>query len=164
MERKKLISRIDRAHTTPEQQAAIDHHIEQGYRITNMKETLLHSVVSFTSLEEGSYAVDKALKEKIGNRAKILFGYAISSGNECPICGNYFKWVLEDQLGIKDFDHFEFTDEEMELLDFAAAHLWRIREWILSFQSVWHLSQLMAYDFLPLSILVNTDLFFASNT
>ena len=37
MERKKLISRIDRAHTTPEQQAAIDHHIEQGYRITNMK-------------------------------------------------------------------------------------------------------------------------------
>ena len=116
MERKKLISRIDRAHTTPEQQAAIDHHIEQGYRITNMKETLLHSVVSFTSLEEGSYAVDKALKEKIGNRAKILFGYAISSGNECPICGNYFKWVLEDQLGIKDFDHFEFTDEEMELL------------------------------------------------
>ena len=110
MERKKLISRINRAHTTPEQQAAIDHHIEQGYRITNMKETLLHSVVSFTSLEEGSYAVDKALKEKIGNRAKILFGYAISSGNECPICGNYFKWVLEDQLGIKDFDHFEFTD------------------------------------------------------
>ena len=79
MERKKLISRIDRAHTTPEQQAAIDHHIEQGYRITNMKETLLHSVVSFTSLEEGSYAVDKALKEKIGNRAKILFGYAISA-------------------------------------------------------------------------------------
>ena len=121
MKRKKLISRIDRAHTTPEQQAAIDHHIEQGYRITNMKETLLYSVVSFTSLEEGSYAVDKALKEKIGNRAKILFGYAISSGNECPICGNYFKWVLEDQLGIKDFDHFEFTDEEMELLDFAAA-------------------------------------------
>ena len=121
MERKKLISIIYRAHTTPEQQAAIDHHIEQGYRITNMKETLLHSVVSFTSLEEGSYAVDKALKEKIGNRAKILFGYAISSGNECPICGNYFKWVLEDQLGIKDFDHFEFTDEEMELLNFAAA-------------------------------------------
>ena len=94
MERKKLISRIDRAHTTPEQQAAIDHHIEQGYRITNMKETLLHSVVSFTSLEEGSYAVDKALKEKIGNRAKILFGYAISSGNECPSCGNYFKWAV----------------------------------------------------------------------
>lgn len=30
MERKKMISRIDRAHTTPEQQAAIDHHIEQG--------------------------------------------------------------------------------------------------------------------------------------
>ncbi len=121
MERKKLISRIDRNNTTPEQQAAIDHHLAQGYRITNMKETLLHSVVSFTSLEEGSYAVGKVLREKIGKRADILFGYAVSSGNECPICGNYFKWVLEDQLGITDFDHFEFTDEEVELLDFAAA-------------------------------------------
>ena len=121
MERKKLISRIDRNNTTPEQQAAIDHHIEQGYRITNMKETLLHSPVSFISLEESSYAVDRALTDKIGKRAKILFGYAISSGNECPICGNYFKWVIEDKLGIKDFDHFEFTDEEIELIDFAGA-------------------------------------------
>lgn len=121
MERKKLIPRIDRNNTTPEQQQAIDHHLEQGYRITNMKETLLNSVVSFTSLEEGSYAVSKKLREKIGKRADILFGYAISSGNECPICGNYFKWVLEDQLGVTDFDHFEFTDEEVELLDFAAA-------------------------------------------
>lgn len=121
MERKKVISRIDRNNTTKEQQAAIDHHIEQGYNITNMKETLLHSVVSFVSLEESSYAVDRALQEKIGKRAKILFGYAISSGNECPICGNYFKWVLESQLGVTDFDHFEFTDEEIELIDFAAA-------------------------------------------
>lgn len=121
MERKKLIARIDRNNVTPEQKQAIDHHLEQGYRITNMKETLLNNVTSFTALEEGSYAVDRELKKKIGKRASILFGYAISSGNECPICGNYFKWVLEDQLGITDFDHFEFTDEEVELLDFAAA-------------------------------------------
>ena len=121
MERKKLISRIDRNNVTPEQKAAIEHHIAQGYRITNMKETLLHNVTAFTSLEEGSYAVGKELRAKIGKRADILFGYAISSGNECPICGNYFKWVLEDQLGVKDFDHFEFTDEEIELIDFAAA-------------------------------------------
>lgn len=121
MERKKLISRIDRNNTTPEQQAAIDAHIAGGHTITNMKETLLHSVVSFVSLEESSYAVDEALREKIGKRASILFGYAISSGNECPICGNYFKWVLESQLGVTDFDHFEFTEEEIELIDFAAA-------------------------------------------
>ncbi|MCF0150274.1 MAG: hypothetical protein HUJ80_02575, partial [Firmicutes bacterium] len=121
MERKKLISRIDRTNPTPEQAAAIKHHEEQGYKITNMKETLLHSVVSFVSLEEGTYAVDKALREKIGERAGILFGYAISSGNDCPICGNYFKWVLETKLGVKDFATFEFTDEETELINFAAA-------------------------------------------
>ena len=121
MERKKLIPRIDLNNTTPEQQKAIDHHIEQGYRITNMKETLLNSVVSFESLEESTYAVDRELVKRIGSRADILFGYAVSSGNECPICGNYFKWVFEDKLGVTDFDHFEFTDEEVELLDFAAA-------------------------------------------
>lgn len=121
MERKTLISRIDRNNTTPAQQAAIDHHIEQGYKITNMKETLLHNVASFVALEEGSYAVDRELKAKIGKRASILFGYAISSGNECPICGNYFKWVIESQLGIKDFDNFELTEEEEELINFAVA-------------------------------------------
>lgn len=121
MERKKLISRIDRNNTTKEQQDAIDNHIAQGYKITNMKETLLHNPVSFISLEESSYAVDRELRAKIGKRAAILFGYAISSGNECPICGNYFKWVLESQLGITDFEHFEFTDEETDLINFAAA-------------------------------------------
>lgn len=84
----------------------------------------LRGVLEDISPLEGTpqiYAVDRAVTEKIGKRAKILFGYAISSGNECPICGNYFKWVLEDKLGITDFDHFEFTDEEVELIDFAAA-------------------------------------------
>ncbi len=121
MERKTLIPRIDRNNTTPEQQAAIDKHLAQGYKITNMKETLLNSVVSFTALEEGSYAVDRELRRHIGKRADIIFGYAISSGNECPICGNYFKWVLEDQLGITDFENFRFTDEELDLLRFAAS-------------------------------------------
>ena len=39
---------------------------------------------------------------------------------QCPICGNYAKWALA-QIGINDFEHFEFTDEEMELIEYATA-------------------------------------------
>ena len=120
MDRKSLIGRIDRNNTTPEQQAAIDEHLSHGYTITNMKETLLNSVVCFDAMEKGSYAVGAALEEKIGKRAVTLFGFTLSSDNECPICGNYFKWALSN-IGITDFEHFEFTDEEMELIDLATA-------------------------------------------
>ena len=120
MERKKVLPRIDRNNPTPEQQAAIDHHLAQGFTITNMKETLLNYVPAFVAREEGVYAMKTALKEKIGNRAVLLFAHAISNGNDCPICGNYAKWALAN-IGITDFEHFEFTDEEMELIDFAAA-------------------------------------------
>lgn len=120
MGRKKTLPRIDRNNTTKEQQAAIDHHLEQGFTITNMKEILLNSVVSFTALEEGVYSVKTALKEKIGARAVLLFAFTVSNDNECPICGNYAKWALES-IGIKDFEHFEFTDEEMELIEYGSA-------------------------------------------
>lgn len=120
MKRKKVLPRIDMNNTTPEQQAAIDHHLAQGFTITNMKETLLNSVTAFTALEEGVYSVKNALKEKIGARAVLLFAHAVSNGNDCPICGNYAKWALES-IGITDFSQVEFTDEEMELIEFAAA-------------------------------------------
>lgn len=120
MKRKNVLPRIDRNHCTPEQQAAIDHHLAQGYTITNMKEILLNSVASFVALEEGVYSLKTALKEKIGARPVLLFAHAVSNGNDCPICGNYAKWALEG-IGITDFEHLEFTDEEMELIEYATA-------------------------------------------
>lgn len=120
MKRKNVISRVTKDQSSPEVLAARAAHEAKGYRITNMKETLLHNVVAFESLEGGSYAVDEELKKHIPSRAVTFFGYAISNGNQCLICGHYFKKLVAD-LGVTDFDSFEFTDEEQDLLAFAEA-------------------------------------------
>ena len=49
----------------------------------------------------------------------MIFGYAIANGNECLICGHYFKKIIVD-MGI-DWETFEFSDEETDLLNFAEA-------------------------------------------
>ena len=120
MERKKPISRVTRDIASPEVLEAMAKHEAKGYRITNMKETLLHNVVAFEALEGGSYAVGEELTKHISKRAKTFFGYAISNGNSCLICGNYFKKLVAD-LGVEDFEHFQFTEEEQDLLAFAEA-------------------------------------------
>ena len=120
MKRKNVISRVTRDIASPEVLKAMEEHEAKGYRITNMKEILLHNVVAFQALEGGTYAVDEELAKHIPLRALKFFGYAISNGNECLICGNYFKKIVAD-MGITDFDHFQFTEEEEDLLDFAQA-------------------------------------------
>ena len=119
MVRKNVISRGTPANATPEALQAMAEHKAMGYRITNMKEILCHSAVAFRALEFGGYAVDEELAKKIGKRALQIFGYALSNANECLICGHYFKKIIVD-LGI-DWNTFEFTDEEQDLLNFAEA-------------------------------------------
>lgn len=119
MKRKKVISQVTKEQSSPEVLAARAAHEAKGYRITNMKETLLHNVVAFDKLENSSYAVSEELAKHIPQRAITIFGYAISNGNQCLICGHYFKKIVSD-LGI-DFDTFEFTEEEQELIAFAQA-------------------------------------------
>ncbi len=120
MKRKTIISRVTRENASPEVLKAMEAHEAKGYRITNMKETLLHNVTAFESLESGTYAVDEELQKHIPKRALQFFGYAVSNGNKCLICGNYFKKIVVDN-GVTDFEHFEFTDEEKDLLAFADA-------------------------------------------
>lgn len=120
MKRKNVISQVTKEQSSPEVLAARKAHEDKGYRITNMKETLLHNVTAFVSLEEGSYAVNAELKKHIAPRSVTFFEYAVSNGNQCLICGNYFKKLVAD-LGVDDFNSFAFTDEEKDLLAYAEA-------------------------------------------
>ncbi len=119
MKRKNVISRVTPSTATAEALQVMANHKARGLRITNMKEILAHSPVCFRSLEDGSYDVSDVLMEKIGRRATLILGYAIANGNECLICGNYFKKLVVD-MGIQ-WDTFEFSDEEIDLLNFAEA-------------------------------------------
>ena len=72
-----------------------DDQIAKHGRITNMKRTLLHNVPSFRAYMEW-YTLYDELKPVLGDRALSLLSYAISAGNDCLICGSFFKKILEE--------------------------------------------------------------------
>ena len=114
------ISRVTYENASDEVKQVMDGHKAKGYRITNMKETLLHSIPAFQALEDGVYGMIETVQTFLGKRATEFLGYAISAENDCLICSNYFRKILVDQ-GI-DFDTFEFTDEENLLIAFGRAY------------------------------------------
>ena len=72
-----------------------DDQIAKHGRITNMKRTLLHNVPAFKAYMEW-YTLYDELKPVLGERALNLLSYAISSGNDCLICGSFFKKILNE--------------------------------------------------------------------
>ena len=113
------ITKIDPNTATGDVKAAIDEHLENGYRLTNEKLTLLHNPTAFRCLEADSYALDRELQRLIGKRAADFFEYAISLENDCIVCTTYFGKLLRDN-GI-DFETFEFTDRENLLIEYGRA-------------------------------------------
>lgn len=114
------ISLIDLEKADQSVKEAVDKHIADGYRITNEKLTLLHHLPSFEALELESYRLDRELQKVVGQRAADFFEYAISLENDCLVCSTYFTQLLKKN-GIDDFNSFDFTEEERELIDFARA-------------------------------------------
>ena len=114
------IAPVDPANASPEAQAAIDHHLQQGYRLTNEKRTLLHNAIAFEALEAQSYAVDRELQRLVGKRAADFFEYAISVQNDCIVCTTYFGKLLRS-MGITDFESFDFTPEEALMIEYGRA-------------------------------------------
>ena len=105
------ISLISYEDASDEVKRVMDEHQQKGYRITNMKRTLLHSVTAFQSLEDGFYSLQERLED---SRTVAFYGYAISTENDCIVCSTYFKKLLDD-AGIA-FEDFVFTDTEEFLI------------------------------------------------
>lgn len=121
MKRKRPITLVSEENASPEALAALEQHLKGGFRLTNMKRTLLHSAVAFDGMINASEKIQRELlAHGITERMLIFFNYVVSTGNKCLICGTLFTMVL-DQLGIKDFNQLELTEEEQELIDFGAA-------------------------------------------
>ncbi|WP_431285672.1 hypothetical protein ACQW02_13055 [Humitalea sp. 24SJ18S-53] len=93
-----------------EARAAAAGHATHG-RITNMKQTLLHSVPAFHAYMEWYTQYDRLLP-LFGERAVWLFCHAISSGTDCLICSTFFRRLLLD-AGIKPG---EYVANEKEAL------------------------------------------------
>ena len=114
------ITPLSPAEASPEAQAAVEEHLRQGYRLTNEKKTLLYNAAAFEALEVRSYAVDRELQRLVGKRAADLFEYAISVQNDCIVCTTYFGKLLRN-MGITDFDSFDFTPEETLMIEYGRA-------------------------------------------
>ncbi|NLK95305.1 MAG: hypothetical protein GX275_08980 [Clostridiales bacterium] len=112
------ISLVDYNSASEEVKKEIDYQIKEHGRITNMKLTLLHSLPAYHALMEW-FPLEKTVEKFLGERAVNFFCYAISTENDCLICGRFFKKILDD-LNI-DFEHFDFTEEEKILIDYGRA-------------------------------------------
>jgi alkylhydroperoxidase family enzyme len=103
---------------SPEARAAYDDQIAKNGRVTNMKRTLLHSVPAFDAYMRW-YTLRDLIVPFLGERALSVFAYAISEGNDCLICGTFFRKILIDAG--EDPDNPALSDTERLLLDFGAA-------------------------------------------
>ena len=93
-----------------------DDQIAKHGRITNMKRTMLHDVQTFKTYMDW-YTMYDALKPVFGDRALSIFSYAISTGNDCLICGTFFRKILIDNG--ENLEHLELNETEQLLLDFG---------------------------------------------
>ena len=96
----------------------IDDWVKEHGPLTNMKETLIHSLPTFHALMEW-FPLEAEIEAFLGERAVNFFCYAISTTNECLLCSIFFKKILDDE-GI-DFKTFAFTEEEQILIDYGQA-------------------------------------------
>jgi len=120
MQRKNVISQVTEAQSNEEQLELRRRHLADGRKMTKMKETILHNPEMFKAFVEGSYVVSDEIERLIDPTSIYILDYFISWGNECIVCGGYFQRLLKE-IGIEDPEHFDFTDEQKELIAFGEA-------------------------------------------
>ncbi len=114
-----IISEID-PETAPEDiKRIIKAHLDEGYKLTGEKRTLLHNGPAFNAVEGGSYAVARELEKYIGRRAAIFFEFAVSEENECIVCTTYYRNLLKrENIDLKTL---EYTPREALLVEYGRA-------------------------------------------
>ncbi len=113
------ISLFDLDRASGEAKKVVDEHLNQGYKLSNEKLTLLHNIEAFKALEDSSYSLDRELQRLIGKRAADFFEYAISVQNDCLVCTTYFSRLLKENN--IDVETFAFTDKESLLMEYGRA-------------------------------------------
>lgn len=112
------ISQLKYENADNETKKVIDDWVKKHGPLTNMKETLIHSIPAFHALMEW-FPLEAEIESFLGERAVNFFCYAISTENDCLLCSVFFKKILDDE-GI-DFRTFDFTDEERALIAYGRA-------------------------------------------
>src|SRR3954471_6826294 len=102
----------------PEARAAVDAHVRNHARMTNMKRTLLHSLPAFRALMEW-YPLRDTVQPFLGERLTTLFAHAISAETDCLICSTFFRRMLI-QTGDNP-DRLKLDERETAVIEFGRA-------------------------------------------
>lgn len=108
------LSMMDYDTASEEVKKEFDDQIAKHGRITNMKKTLLHNVPAFKAYMEW-YTLYDLIVPFTGERALCLFSYAISKGNDCLVCGSFFRKILIESGD--DPDNPSLSDTEKLLME-----------------------------------------------
>ena len=86
--------------TDLEVQPSVKHAFEQHVkkyngRITNMKATLGHSLLSFEVYMQW-YPLYREVEHILGKRLAYLFAWSISTAADCPLCSTFFRKIMID--------------------------------------------------------------------
>lgn len=110
------ISQLKYENADEKTRKVIDEWVAGHGPLTNMKETLIHSIPAFYALMEW-FPLEEEIEAFLGERAVNFFCYAISTENDCLVCGMFFKKILDDAgISWKDF---QFTPQEEVLIDYG---------------------------------------------
>lgn len=87
-------------------------------RITNMKATLAHSLLSFEVYMQW-YPLYMKVKSIVGDRMAYLFAWSVSTASDCPLCSTFFRKIIIDSG--ENPENLSLNMEEQQLLDLGAA-------------------------------------------
>jgi len=102
----------------PSVKVAFERHVkEYNARITNMKATLGHSLLSFEIYMQW-YPLYEEVEKILGKRLAYLYAYSISKASDCPLCSTYFRKIIIDS-GEKP-ESLDLTPSQKDILDFGS--------------------------------------------
>ena len=103
---------------SPSVRIAFERHLQEYKgRITNMKSTLGHSLLSFDVYMQW-YPLYIAVEKIVGKRMAYLYAYSISYSSDCPLCSTFFRKIIID-AGERP-ENLSVSIEQQELLDFGS--------------------------------------------
>jgi len=113
------IKPISEKEITPEIKEAFEKHVKDyAARITNMKSTLGHSLLSFEIYMQW-YPLYAEVEKILGKRLAYLFAYAISHSADCPLCSTFFRKIILD-AGEKP-ENLVLTPPQQKVLEFGSS-------------------------------------------
>lgn len=98
---------------------AFEEHVRKYHgRITNMKATLAHSLISFEIYMQW-YPLYEEVERILGKRLSSMYAFAISEATDCPLCSTFFRKIIIDS-GDRP-ENLQLNDMENQILSFGSS-------------------------------------------